>query len=324
MQMRPMSLLESGHSDGQMSLAALLEGENQTGLGTHLTFEELLKRIVVGGWPELVHADEEFARNWLDDYLRQVIEVDIPEMGRRRNPSYLARLLESLGRGVGLAVKLSELARDVGGESGPIAHETVTGYPDALDRLNLIDDSPFWRPHMRSRTRLRAAPVRYFVDPSLATAALNLGTTELRADTLATGFHFEAGGPRPADLFAAASRPSRLLARRQRQRGRRHRDRARQQVGRVRDQAQPSRRRRRCRRSPPVRSQHRPACESGESETGSYLGGSDRAYATPILTQRRSASSVSSASGSTRTQPSISLPRISKRRTCGSWTRDSV
>ena len=192
LQMRPMSLFESGHSHGQISLAALLEGEKQTGLGTHLTFEELLKRIVVGGWPELVHADEEFARNWLDDYLRQVIEVDIPAMGHRRNPSNLARLLESLGRGVGQAVKLSELAKDVGGESGSIAHETLTGYLDALDRLKLTDDSPAWRPHMRSRTRLRTAPVRYFVDPSLAMAALNIGTTELRADPLATGFHFEA------------------------------------------------------------------------------------------------------------------------------------
>ena len=206
MQMRPMSLFESGHSNGQMSLAALLEGEKQTGLGTHLPFEELLKRIVVGGWPELVHADEEFARNWLDDYLRQVIEVDIPEMGHRRNPSNLARLLESLGRGVGQAVKLSELAKDVGGESGPIAHETLAGYLDALDRLKLTENSPAWRPHMRSRTRLRTAPVRYFVDPSLATAALNIGTTELRADPPATGFHFEALVVRDVRIYSQLQR----------------------------------------------------------------------------------------------------------------------
>lgn len=206
MQMRPMSLFESGHSNGQMSLAALLEGDKQTGLGTHLTFEELLKRIVVGGWPELVHADEEFARNWLDDYLRQVIEVDIPDMGHRRNPSNLARLLESLGRGVGQAVKLSELAKDVGGDTGPIAHETLAGYLDALERLKLTDNSPAWRPHMRSRARLRTAPVRYFVDPSLATAALNIGTAELRADPPATGFHFEALVVRDLRIYAQLQR----------------------------------------------------------------------------------------------------------------------
>lgn len=206
MQMRPMSLFESGHSNGQISLASLLDGKTQTGLGTHLTFGELLKRIVVGGWPELVGTDEDFARNWLDDYLHQVIEVDVPEMGHRRNPSNLARLLESLGRGVGQAVKLSELAKDVGGESGPVAHETLTGYLDALERLKLTDDSPAWRPHMRSRTRLRTAPVRYFVDPSIATAALNIGTAELRADPLATGFHFEALVVRDLRIYAQLHR----------------------------------------------------------------------------------------------------------------------
>ena len=206
MQMRPMSLFESGHSNGQMSLASLLDGERQTGLGTHLTFEDLLKRIVVGGWPELVNGDEDFARNWLDDYLRQVVEVDIPEMGHRRNPSNLRRLLESLGRGVGQANKLSELAKDVGGESGPIAYETLTGYLDALDRLKLTDNSPAWRPHMRSRTRLRTAPVRYFVDPSIGTAALNIGATELRADPLATGFHFEALVVRDLRIYAQLRR----------------------------------------------------------------------------------------------------------------------
>jgi predicted AAA+ superfamily ATPase len=62
---------------------------------------------------------------------------------------------------------------------------------DALDRLKLIDDSQAWRPHMRSRTRLRSAPVRYFVDPSIGTAALGVGTSDLRADPRAAGFHFE-------------------------------------------------------------------------------------------------------------------------------------
>src|SRR5690625_1708547 len=53
MAMRPMSLYESGQSTGEMSLAKLLHGERQGGLGTHLSFDELLRRIVIGGWPEL-------------------------------------------------------------------------------------------------------------------------------------------------------------------------------------------------------------------------------------------------------------------------------
>src|SRR5690625_400286 len=168
--MRPMSLFESGHSNGNVSLAALFAGEPQTGRDLGLSLDDILERIVIGGWPGLINVTEDVARDWHSDYLKQVIEVDIPSMGHRRNPRNLERLLASLARGVGQPVKLSDLAKDVGGDAGPIANETLYGYLDALDRLMLTDNSEAWQPHMRSRTRLRAAPVRYFVDPSLGPA----------------------------------------------------------------------------------------------------------------------------------------------------------
>ena len=202
MKMRPMSLYESGHSNGEMSLSSLLAGERQTGLGTHLTFDELLNRIVIGGWPDLIDADEVGARRWLRDYLTNVVEVDIQSLGSRRDPSNLRRLLESLGRSVGQATKGAELARDVGGEDGPIAKETLSAYLTALGRLHLLDDSPAWLPHMRSRARLRTAPVRYFVDPSLGPAALGIGTSDLASDLNALGFHYEALVIRDLRIYA--------------------------------------------------------------------------------------------------------------------------
>lgn len=202
MRMRPLSLFESGHSTGAVSLAALLAGESPAGEDAGLSFDDLLGRIVIGGWPDLIGAAEDFARDWIGDYLKQVIEVDVPSMGHRRNPRNLQRLFAALARGVGQPVKLSELARDVGGEAGPVANETLYGYVEALDRLMLTDNSGAWRPHMRSRTRLRAAPVRYFVDPSLGSASLNIGTAELKADINATGFHFEALVVRDLRIYA--------------------------------------------------------------------------------------------------------------------------
>ena len=204
--MRPMSLFESGHSNGRISLAALMNGETQTGSDSGLSFDDLLERIVIGGWPDLIEADEDIARDWISDYLQQVVEVDIPTLGARRNPRNLQRLLASLARGTGQAVKTSELAKDVGGEFGPVAVETVHGYLNALDRLMLTDNSEAWRPHMRSRTRLRVAPVRYFVDPSLGPAALNIGSDQLRADLNATGFHFEALAVRDLRIYASPLR----------------------------------------------------------------------------------------------------------------------
>jgi uncharacterized protein len=190
--MRPMSLFESGHSTGEVSLASLFAGDNPTADGTRVGFTQLVERVVIGGWPELLDADEGEARDWLGDYLRQIAEVDVQALGSRRNPRNVRRLLASLGRSVGQAVKGSELAKDVGGADGPIAKETLAGYLDALERLHLLDDSEAWRPHMRSRARLRTSPVRYFVDPSLGTAALDIGSAELIADPQALGFHFEA------------------------------------------------------------------------------------------------------------------------------------
>jgi predicted AAA+ superfamily ATPase len=202
MKMRPMSLFESGHSNGEMSLASLLRGERQTGLGTHLSFDELLQRIVIGGWPELIGVDEPGARRWLRDYLSNIVEVDIQKLGSRRDPANLRRLLESLGRSVGQAVKAIELAKDVGGEDGTIAKETLSAYLTALDRLHLLDNSPAWLPHMRSRARLRTAPVRYFVDPSLGPAALGIGTSELITDLNALGLHYEALVIRDLRIYA--------------------------------------------------------------------------------------------------------------------------
>lgn len=97
-----------------------------------------------------------------------------------------------MARSVGQPAKLTELEKDIGGDRGPVASETLHNYLDALDRLMLTEASEAWRPHMRSRTRLRSASVRYFVDPSLGTAALGIGSAELLADLEAAGFHFEA------------------------------------------------------------------------------------------------------------------------------------
>jgi predicted AAA+ superfamily ATPase len=200
--MRPMSLFESGHSTGDVSLQKLLEGEEQRGKDAGLSVPELIDRIVVGGWPALLEAESDEARAWLADYIRQVSEVDLPSLGPRRNPRNIRRLLESLARTVGQPAKLTEIAKDVGGDSGPVAYATMDGYLDALHRLMLIDESPAWQPHMRSRTRLRTSPVRYFVDPSLGTAALGADRSALLADLNAAGFHFEGLAVRDLRIYA--------------------------------------------------------------------------------------------------------------------------
>jgi uncharacterized protein len=202
--MRPMSLVESGHSTSEVSLAALLRGEDQKAKRTAMTVPGLMERIVIGGWPALLNESERTARGWLADYLTQIVEIHIRDLGTgKRTPDRLRRALASLGRSVGTAIKLTALSTDIAGDDHRApAKETVNSYLDALDRLKLTENSPAWKPHMRSRTELREAPVRYFVDPSLGTAALTVGSKDLIADLEAAGLHFEAMAVRDLRVYA--------------------------------------------------------------------------------------------------------------------------
>ncbi|MGL5406277.1 MAG: ATP-binding protein [Propionibacteriaceae bacterium] len=191
LRMRPMTLYETGHSTGEVSLQHLLDGGEPTGASSGLSVDGLLERIVVGGWPDLLGADEHEASIWLRDYLHALAEVDIPGLGPRRNPGNITRLLAALGRAAATPLNLTSLAQDVGGARGSIASETLANYLDALERLMLIEPIPAWRPHMRSRTRLRASAIHHFVDPSLGTAALGVGVSHLLQDLNAAGLHFE-------------------------------------------------------------------------------------------------------------------------------------
>lgn len=191
-QMRPMSLMESGHSTGEASLNAVLAEDKVTARDSGLTVPDLIDRICIGGWPALLDASSQDAGRWLRDYLNQIVLVDIQGLGvRRRDPENIRRLLNSLARNVGTAARVTALAKDVGGAEGPVGRPTVYSYLDSLSRLRLIEDSPAWAPHMRSATPLQSSPTRYFIDPSLAVAALGQGSAQMLGDLNATGLFFE-------------------------------------------------------------------------------------------------------------------------------------
>ena len=59
-----------------------------------------------------------------------------------------------------------------------------------------------WNPNLRSKTAIRTADTRYFVDPSVATAALGLGPADLMNDLNTMGFFFETLCVRDLRIFA--------------------------------------------------------------------------------------------------------------------------
>jgi uncharacterized protein len=66
----------------------------------------------------------------------------------------------------------------------------------------VVENQPAWAPHLRSRHRLRKAPKRHFVDPSLAVAALGATPDGLLGDLNLLGFLFESLVVRDLRVYA--------------------------------------------------------------------------------------------------------------------------
>lgn len=203
LRMRPMTLSEAGHSTNVASLQGLLT----TGIGSvadpGLPLSLIVERLAVGGWPGLQRHAVPDALQAVRDYLGEIRRVDIGRVDQvRRDPEKVGRLLRSLARNVATCVAVSTLAADTGGADGALTNNTVHEYLAALERLMIIEDQPAWAPHLRSRSRLRNAPKRHFVDPSLAVAALRATPERLLGDLELLGCLFESMVVRDLRVYA--------------------------------------------------------------------------------------------------------------------------
>lgn len=63
---------------------------------------------------------------------------------------------------------------------------------------------PAWNPSLRSKTAIRTSDTRYFVDPSVAVAALRLGPQDLINDLETCGLLFETLAVRDLRVYADA------------------------------------------------------------------------------------------------------------------------
>ena len=203
--MRPMSLLECGHSTGESSLGAMLRSEPVPAHLGETTLTDLVAFVCRGGWPGMIDARTGDAQRFVRDYVEEIRRADLRRVdGVRRDPVLVRRVLQSLARNVATEAAVSVIAADAGGSSGPMHPETVQSYLNALERVFVIEDQPAWSTHLRSRSRLRKAPKRHFVDPSLAVAALGSGPDRLRADLESFGLLFESLAVRDLRVYSQA------------------------------------------------------------------------------------------------------------------------
>jgi uncharacterized protein len=204
--MRPMTLYEVGRSSGEISLAELLAGDRSASADPGLTIHDLSEEIAMGGWPGIRHLPLRDAMRAVRDYLEQIRRTDVRAVdGVRRDPVRVQAVLRSLARNVATQAKLTNIAADAAGPGMRIIDDTVAAYLDVLERLMVVEDLPAWNTHLRSSHRLRTAPTRHFVDPSLAVAALRATPDSLLGDLSLFGFFFESLVVRDLRVYAQLS-----------------------------------------------------------------------------------------------------------------------
>ncbi len=192
--MRTLSWQELGYSDGYVKLGKLLGSNDKIDSKEYrLSVQEIIKRLVIGGWPELVDIDEAGARKINTSYIKLLAEVDISHVSDvKRDPVKVRHLLRSIARNISTITGVTTFIKDIQSvDNEDLSRPTVMDYLDALDRLMVIEDQLAWNTHIRSSATLRKTPKRHFTDVSLAVAALGLDSTSLFNDLNYAGFLFE-------------------------------------------------------------------------------------------------------------------------------------
>ena len=204
--MRPMSLYESGDSTGEVSLGDLFSGNFEIDGASELSIDRLAFLICRGGWPQAVDMRDEIALEQAIDYYDVVVYSDINRADNvHKNPERVRRLMRSYARNQGGQVPNTVLAQDIAAnDEKSINEETVASYVNALRKIFVVEDMPAWNPNLRSKTAIRSSDTRYYIDPSIAAAALGIGPNDLVNDLKTFGFLFETLCVRDLRVFADA------------------------------------------------------------------------------------------------------------------------
>ncbi len=112
--MRPMSLFESGESNGLVSLADLFAGQKDIVGINSLDINKLAFLVCRGGWPRASFLADEIALDQAYDYYDAIVKTDISRVdGVRRDAERVKRLMRSYARNQGAQVSNEALRADM-------------------------------------------------------------------------------------------------------------------------------------------------------------------------------------------------------------------
>jgi len=171
-ELQPLSVAEQARQPGAF-LANLLVGNLHAAIeSTKLAdMRNLAERAVAGGFPEAVRRTPSRARAWHQQYLRRLIERDVQDIARVREPHEFARMLELLALRSAQLLNIASLAKELG-----LRRETVEHYLAVCERLFLLHRLQPW--HRNRAKRLIKTPKLHFVDSGLCATLAGLGAND--------------------------------------------------------------------------------------------------------------------------------------------------
>lgn len=193
--MRPMSLYESGDSNGKISLVDLFDDKDVkiNGITSDLSLSDLTFLASRGGWPETLNIKDKekqliVASSYFDNICRDdTYNID----GVKRDSKLFEAILRSYSRNISTLVNNTKIMADIEENFGKISEPTFYSYITVLKNLFVIDNVPAWAPNIRSKQKMRKTEKKEFVDPSIAVAGLNVTPEMLVYDLETFGFIFE-------------------------------------------------------------------------------------------------------------------------------------
>ena len=190
--MRPMSLYESGESTGEVTFSDILDGKEISGV-SKLSLEDLASITVRGGWPASILVKSDAKYRFAKEYVKAIVHEEVKKVdGVERNPEKMLNVLRSLARNISAPVANSTIESDVKNNfDNDISRPTLTDYLNTLEKLFVIENVNATNLNFRSKYALRTKPKKYFVDPSIATAILEMNPKNLIQDLNTFGFLFE-------------------------------------------------------------------------------------------------------------------------------------
>lgn len=204
--MRPMSLFESGESSGEIRISELFQTPVQIAASNKLTIQEIAFLVCRGGWPKASFQENDIALEQAFDYYDAIVNQDMSRIdGVKRNHERVKTLMRTYARNQGGQVSNAMLKADMlANDTESLDEDTVLSYVNALKKIFVVEDMPAWNPNLHSKTAIRTSDTRYYIDSSIATAALGLGPNDLMCNLETFGLLFETMCVRDLRVFADA------------------------------------------------------------------------------------------------------------------------